>query len=68
MEEQRWLLLAPLAQGGPDLTCPCLLEQDRVRPEVDFKDTDWEAGAPGGKNSDRLPRRFFEGENGAFDH
>ncbi len=58
MEEQRRLLLALLAQGGPDLTA-VLLDQIAFALS-DFTDADWEQALLG-KNSDDAPA-FFEGE------
>ena len=58
MEEQRRLLLALLAQGGPDLTAVLL---DKIAFAIrDFRDTDWEQALLG-KNSDD-DQAFFEGE------
>jgi len=58
MEEQRRLLLALLAQGGPDLTAVLL---DQIAFTIsDFRDIDWEQALLG-KNSDDDPA-FFEGK------
>lgn len=58
MEEQRRLLLALLAQGGPDLTAVLL---DKIAFALsDFTDTDWERALLGKNSGD--DEAFFEGE------